>query len=357
LAALLLFSLTSWSAFADGARSSLDFRAPGSDEPAFSMSLEYAQSARAWETLGDIQGAQGNLSAIDDILHRDYGTFEESFGRFDVGVSGIRTPIQLGAFRRAYFGASAEAIGTGIAENPVVPELHATALAGGSLSAGFATKLGERGPSLSYGLTAGAGSEKRVDAYSTDVIDSIPVRTGSYTLVGADFAASHSVSLGSRADLKLGASERETLFLTTVPAAALGAGADTQLWTHRWRLDAEPGSTALTSGHGRAFAQLIAGPQPLPVDCLPRVWDYVHALDPFPELGALVGAGGGWETAWGARSRLRLAAGFYGGYVGAGLEGRFGAFTASAGSWGIEGSSAYQTMGSRIWSAALGLAL
>lgn len=243
-----------------------------------------------------------------------------------------------------------------VAENPVVPELHAAVMAAGSLSAGFEYKPANTGFKLTYGGTAGSGYEKRVDAYSTDIIDSAPVRMGNFYFYGADLTAEERVKLSRATDLKLGASDHETMFVSQVPPASLSFGSDSPFWAHRWRADAELGWRANWAG-GRVFAQAIAGPQPLPDEILPRVWDYAHALDPFPELGAMVGGGLGWESQWGRRNSVRATAGFYGGYPGGSVSAQFGAIKASAACYGIEASSAYQTLGQQIWLGSLGLSI
>jgi hypothetical protein len=327
------------------------------DRARFELEADYAQSAQAWDTYNAIQAAKDDLSAINAILKAHYGTYEEAFARVEAGVDGVRTPIRFAPLSRLYFRAASEGLATGVAENPVVPEIHAATMASGLLAAGFHSPARERGPRLEAGLTVGSGFEKRVDAYSTDIIDATPVRSGNFFFYGADLKAEDRLALARRLDLSASAELHETVYLSQTPPASLSYGSGAQFVATRWRIDSELGARHPGGVPGRFFAQAVAGPQPLPYALLPRAWDYAHSLDPLPELGTLLGGGLGWESSWGRRGHVRATAGFYGGYVGAGATLSWGRLEASAGSWGIESSSAYQTLGQRVWQATLGLAL
>ncbi|MEK6579067.1 MAG: hypothetical protein AABZ55_07550, partial [Bdellovibrionota bacterium] len=93
----------------------------------------------------------------------------------------------------------------------------------------------------------------------------------------------------------------------------------------------------------------VAGPQPLPVRVLPRTWDSIHEVKPFPVIGASLGAGSTIRAFTNERKFiLELTGGFYGGYFGAGAEARFKKLGIAAGTWGIERSSGFKISQSRI---------
>ena len=96
-------------------------------------------------------------------------------------------------------------------------------------------------------------------------------------------------------------------------------------------------------------AELIASPKPLPEDWLPRTWDYVHDLYPWPELGTMVGYGLFTQNDLGHGFHLNGHFGFYGGYLGGDLLLRWNWLQMSFASWGIETTSAYHVLEERLW--------
>jgi hypothetical protein len=145
----------------------------------------------------------------------------------------------------------------------------------------------------------------------------------------------------------------ETFFYSTVATSDVGIeNQPSELFTFRWKEQTElhrqitiPLFTQASLGLKAVFGQ-----QPLPVDILPRLWDYTHQIDSFPEVGTLLGVGPHFMGHLSRSFALEANAGFYGGYWGGDLAAHWANWTFSAGSWGIEGRSAYQSLGSRLWS-------
>ncbi|MBI3542319.1 MAG: hypothetical protein HY075_03455 [Deltaproteobacteria bacterium] len=323
--------------------------------PDFEVRVAYAQSAAAWGTVHDVKTAQGSLPALNEVLKREYGVPEEAVTSFAMSYS---TTLSKGASDRVRFAATADGVGYALVQNPVVPELHGDAVAIGTFGGGYSFDAG--GVDFGVGAVAGVGREKRIDATSTDLIESIPLRNGAVYLYGADFELARRFRFDRSTAFRLSGSAKETLVETTTPSASAGGalGASSQLF-HRWRA-----AGTLERAVELAFLQRsvllvegIAGPQPLPVSVLPRIWDYAHNLYPTPELGAMFGAGLGLRAALSRASRLETHVGYYGGYPGGMLALKLSAVDLTLASWGLENSAAYHVLGERLWQASLGFSL
>jgi hypothetical protein len=302
--------------------------------------LLYGQSANAWSTVNQVKGAQGNIDQINQVLHDNYGTYEEIIGHFGLEVSKISTGWDTSMFKSIYVGTSADGLAYGMVQNPVVPELRAELLITGELNSGFQGTVDPLELSTLIGVHAGLGYEKRVDAISTDLIQSIPTQNGHLSYYGFDVELAHDFPISDALKLKSHGSLDESIFHSNIDGTTSSY--------QQWKLKNDvPITTEWT-------LETVAGPQPLPVYLLPRTWAYADQLNPFPELGAMVGAGLAWNSFWGENSNLLIRGGFFGGYVGAQLRVQTGVFHASLESWGIEASSAYQTLGQRIWVAGMG---
>lgn len=325
----------------------------------FKTELLYAQSKDVWSTVHEITAAQGNLDQISQVLQANYGTFEEAFADLTAKSTGINSGFDNPALRTIYFGVSADGLAYGMVQNPVVPELHADALITGTIQSGFEGSVDSLGIKTQVGGHFGMGMEKRIDAVSTDLIENLPIHSGRITLVGFDLGASRSTPLSPDYTLESRASIQDTFFSSTVAPSDLSTTTGGSSSYVRWKFknDIDHPVDGILLDKDSIRLETIAGPQPLPVDILPVTWDYAHNLNSLPELGAMVGAGLAWDSLWGRDSELTARAGFYGGYPGGSVSLQSRAFVGSLQSWGIEGSSAYQTLGQRIWVASVGFRL
>lgn len=325
------------------------------------LAMVYGQSAALWSTYQGVSNAHGSVPIINSLLTRNYGTYQEGFSRVsaELEVPGAGDAGGAGLARKFYVGTAAEADGFGVAENPVVPELHADLLVDQLLTAGALGRIEPWGLSTRIGVVAGMGYEKRIDEYSTDLIDHQPIPGGILSIYGLDQEVSRVSAVGGGGSLEGALLLRETLFVPTLGASSLDPNRGTEFVTFRWKQDTKFWEDVRLPGlqDARVGIESILGPQPLPVDILPRSWDYVHRLQSFPELGAMAGGGAVLKGGWSPRGSFESMAGFYGGYWGGALSGRLGDCIVSLGSWGIESSSAYQGLGQRIWTAAMGYSL
>ncbi len=149
---------------------------------------------------------------------------------------------------------------------------------------------------------------------------------------------------------------KETIFETTTLPAQMDLDQKQSLITHRWKIISGIERQLLISGINKTSISLqgIAGPQPIPVDFLPRTWDYVHNLYPFPELGTMFGTGLYFKSALSHNTSIGSHLGFFGGYLGGDLLYNWKSITLSLATWGIETTSAYHILGERFWQASVG---
>jgi len=297
------------------------------------VAVRYAQSADFWKTVGDVQNARGSLSAVNGVLQNRYGDLEETFLAADAVCS-------LG--QSWEFGVSADGLGYGSARNPVIPELDAVMTIGGFASATYLWAPAE-GWKLRPGILIGGGGERKIHAVSTDLIESLPLRSGAFALLGAEFSVEYGRSLLPVLEWKQTLFARYAGVDSTTPPADLDQNKDRVHAIFRWRIEEE---FIPSPWEDWVSWHVIAGPQPLPLPVLPPIWDVVHDIQDFPELGVMLGGG--------IRLLKAVTVGFYGGYFGAGIDYMTGPLSLSAGTWGLEGSSAYQTQGSRLWTAQVG---
>lgn len=320
-----------------------------------SVSLFYGQSRDAWNTLSDVKSAQGDLGRINDVLQKKYGTYEEALSTLRIRMEGFHGFESNSLFKNYWIEAGTEADAFGLVRNPVVPELHANAILAGAASIGFQGEIPSTSLQTRFGLLGGSGYEKRIDAFSTDLIDKLPIRNGHLYFYGLSQEVATTVNNdGWKVKPHLSAHEIE--FQTAVEPSTLDVIEGTSYFAFRWKSQLDVTHFLSVSSGAEAGAVVIAGPQPLPVDMLPYVWDYSHRMQSFPEVGAMLGAGLRFDETWSKAASWKNTLGFFGGYWGGKTSLHIGSFRADLGSWGIESSSAYRTLGQRIWTASFGLA-
>lgn len=321
------------------------------------LSLGYGQTADLWSTYHGIQDAKSNVAQIDSILSSRYGTFEEGIAQVSVLRRGLSFADKRGPWRTFYFGLNAYGLVSGSVDNPIIPVLHVDLNVGGAVAFGTEGELPFGSVGTRFGIVGGWGSEKRADAYSTDLIDHIAFVSGNLGFVGLEQKfAEPSPTASDPGTYRAALEMHETFFHSTIPVSSAVLSDETQeLLAFRWKQTNEWSTPVAALGTSRLGLQVIFGQQPIPVEILPRVWDWSHQLAAFPEIGTLVGGGAHWR-AWGnSHSLLDAYAGVYAGYFGIGCEWRYRALSVSLGSWGLEGRSAYLSQTGRVWIARLGL--
>jgi hypothetical protein len=336
------------------AQTSMRKRPVAEDPVQSSVTVFYGQSRDVWDTVHDVKSAQGNIERINDILQQKYGTYEEAMSTLGVRMDGFRGFDSAPLLKHYWIEVGAEADAFGLVRNPVVPELHANAVMAGIASFGFEGKFNDPGLKTRLGIVGGSGYEKRIDAFSTDLIDKLPVRNGHLYFYGLEQDLSMRVQ-ASQWELSPRLSAHEINFETAVAPSSLDVMEGNQYFAFRWKAQFEATHEVSIWERSRGGVVAVVGPQPLPVDVLPRVWDYSHRMQSFPEVGAMLGGGVILSKSWSRSSSWNNVVGFFGGYWGGESSLQLGAFRANVGTWGIEASSAYRTLGQRIWTAGLGV--
>lgn len=302
-------------------------------------SLRYALSPGFWSDVSDLTSSQQSLSKMNSFLEGRYGYPEETFAEIEATIP-MAWLSDRGWAQELHVQPRFEGILTGKVLNPVVPEL----LAHQVLSGGLEIALEGSASSLQMNTRAyalgGIASEKKVSAVSTDLIEKLPVQSGTLHYFGAGVVLHGRIAEGTSFGWEWGASSELVRFQSSFPGGPFLA------W--RWRLESKLSSNRTPRGFSARF---ILGPQPLPQKTLPRVWDYVHRLDPLPEIGTLLGAGLVWSS---PASWIRAEAGFYGGYWGGVIRvGRPDGIALRLENMGIETGSAYRILGERVISAGI----
>jgi hypothetical protein len=321
------------------------------------VSVFYGQTEDLWSTYHGIQDAKNNVPAIDAILTEKYGTFEEGIAQINVLARGLPFSTSSNLLRTFYIGGGAYALASGSVDNPIIPVLHVDLIVGGALSLGTEGEFDFYPIGTRLGITGGWTKEKRADAFSTDLIDHIAFVSGNLGFVGFDQKfAEPSPGPKTGAAYRAALEMHETFFHSTIPAGSVGLTDQTQdLFAFRWKQSNEWSIPVAIADSSRLGIQFIAGPQPIPVDILPRVWDWAHQLSSFSELGTMAGGGLHLRTLVNPHLLLDIYSGVYAGYFGAGFEWRYHSLSVDLGSWGLEGRSAYHSQGARIWTSRLSL--
>lgn len=321
-------------------------------EETYELKLSYGQSAEVYQTISSLDKAKGDLNQINEILKKKYGTYEEAMGQLTVSFDNIASLIRNTPLDRLYLKVTGEMLVFARVQNPVLPELESNLIRGGIVTTGFNGDLQDTGINTRLGIVAGLASEKRIDAVSTDLIDSRPYRIGNVQLFGLDIDLSKKFEINPLLSLYSNMSVHESYVKTSTPAHSLNSEFKPEKVFHRWKIKnnlmhSSP-SIPLVMG-----VETIIGPQPIPEDLLPRFWDYVHNNYPFPEWGAMTGIGSFTQFNFSKDTQVSTRIGFFGGYLGGSIHSQIGITRFTLASWGIENSAAYQTNGQRIWMSSL----
>lgn len=343
----------------DGARyliaigSALLCAGPALADRSSTLSLSYGQTMDLWSTYHGIQNAKNDINRIQSILEAKYGTFEEGIAQVSGSFRGFPFLGTPGLLRTFTFGLGGYALASGSVDNPIVPTLHADLIVGASVSGGFEGELGFWPIGTRLGIEAGWGSEKRSNASSTDLIDHIAFTSGNLAYFGFEQKAEEPApTLKAKGAFRVSLEMHETFFHSTIPGSAESLSGESQdLFAFRWKERNEWSFPFPLLGPSRLGFQFIVGQQPLPVEILPRVWDWTHRLPAFPEMGTLIGGGVHLHTLLGPFASVDWFAGSYAGYFGTGIKWRSHSLSGDVGSWGLEGRSAYLSQGSRLWTA------
>jgi hypothetical protein len=321
---------------------------PHFEAPVLEFHLDYAQSSDFWSAVDSLNGASGSGSAssLESSLQSRYGVNEDAFSRVGLGLYNVNVGEENSLFHQFYFETNGEMVVWGVTQNPVVSQLLGKAVAMGSVGLGFNGRIPSTIFSTKMGVTAGLGEAKEVNGFSSNLIGSMPQVTESLQMYGIDLQVATTwesnpvIQGGSTLDY------HGTAFVSDLNPTVMAG---------RWKSYSYLRTGGSSDGAELIFQpHVVIGPQPLPVDVLPRIWDDVHPLNSFQDLDAMLGAGAMIELAGAHHTKLSCTAGFYGGYWGGSLALQMGRFQVNAGSWGLGLDSNYQAEPERLWEGTLG---
>jgi len=291
------------------------------------FSFDHSETSGAWgiigvagndnRTLNDVtQAIQNQLGRPDEMMNSLRGDFcyRKNFN--------LRLEVSQDAFV--------------IAHNPVVPELR-----GSNSMMGL---VGLQYDDL-FTLWLGGATESYINLVSTDLLDHpLSQRNRIYT-VGFDLDFQRTVNVADNANLNMALQSHNTFYNTSINIDWNGVST-TQAFTNRWKVESAYLWRVDTTEFG---PEIIAGQQPVPIDMLPRVWDYVHQIDFLPEAQTLLAGEMKLVHHFSGNKDLTTEGGFYGGYVGGDVSYSNQSLVLTASSFGIETSSFYQALGERFW--------
>lgn len=329
----------------------------------FDLAGGYAQSRDFWKTVQQIQDQTGNIAEIQKVVSDKYGQPDVAYSYLDASYSYEQGLFDSETFSHAWIGTRAEALAGGEISNPIFPEIQAYADTVGITSYGFrsAPDAMARGRSAwTLRALAGLGPEKRLRAEGPELIGSIPVRSGTLMLAGAEVTFLDQSEFGGDFWITTNALVRPTFFHSTTQPADSFPDEERSFWTWRWRVQNEWLKEVETPLASRTRYGLISviGQTPIPFTSIPVTWDYQQKTQLFPGIGATGGLGGILRLI-SERSLPNLAvyAGIFGGALGGGVDLQLGPVLLNASSYSLENALTTSHDRTRLFQATAGVSL
>lgn len=329
----------------------------------FDLGVGYSQSSDFWETVHDVQNKTGNLTEIQTVLDGKYGKPDIAFSYLDAAYAYPHGWFDSDTFSHAWIGTRAEALAGGEISNPIFPEIQAYANSIGIASYGFRSRgdAMARGSSFwSWRLFGGMGPEKRLHAQGPELIEAIPVRSGTLLILGTELLFLDQTEYGGDFWITSNAMIRPTYYKSSTPPAASRMDEQRSFATWRWRLQNEWLKQADTflSSRTRFGIITVVGQNPVPFTSIPISWDYQQKTQLYPGLGSTSGLGGIVRLLNDrALPNLCFYAGDFGGVIGGGIDVQVGPVLLNASTYGLENSLTVTHDNTRLWQASIGVAL
>jgi hypothetical protein len=256
-------------------------------------------------------------------------------------------------FNQAYLGAGADALAGGVARNRILPEVHAYGVFTGHFDFGLMERVPARDSGWEYrwGSSLGGGSESMVQGSALNVLGDFQPTTSTLFYTGLDLDLGYRSRFSESIRMRYRLTAQPTLFHADYSGSGAQYRIESTQLTFRWRQENEWTLTLDTPFVPEFDLGVLAllGPQPTPFVFLPRTWDAVHDLKPWPAPGQLVGLGGRLHIYHpDGIVGLQLDGGFYGGYLGASAAFHLYWFQLAVGTYGVEQTSGYRIEESRI---------
>jgi hypothetical protein len=262
-------------------------------------------------------------------------------------------------FSQSLFGLRFDLLEGGSIRNRILPDVRGYLIRTGSVDFDLVEALPfeKSGWTYSAGSVIGLGEQKTVSGSAIDFFSSVPIQSSVLFYSGLNFTIGRQQHYDNNVRTFSLLTFRPNYFHANFSQYSSDLQTTNDLFTFRWKLAFE-WTVSLDSpmkAGAEAGVQTIGGPQPIPKDILPRTWDEIHQVKPFPVFGSTVGLGGVVRLFSDQRKyMLELLGGYYGGYFGAGAEARLWKFVLAAGTWGVEQTTNYRMAESRIEYLSLG---
>lgn len=325
------------------------------------IGVSYAQSRDFWNTVTDVQDKRGDLGAINQTLYDRYGKPDLLFSYLHANYAYKHEYFSGGLLGQAVIGTQAEALAGGEVSNPISPEIQAYLNRAGITSFGFrSTPDAERQTFLEVKGLAGLGTEKRLYAQGAELIDAIPVRSGTLLLAGAQVNLLDHSLLEEDFSIATDALVRGVFFHSTAPVAVSRPNEDRTFAAWRWRLQNEWLKEVDTwlSSRTRLGVISVLGQDPYPFFSLPITWDYQQKLQIFPGFGSVSGVGGIMRILTeSSLPNVAVYGGLFGGSLGGGVDLQIGPVLLNASTYGIQNFLTPNREKTRLWQASIGVAL
>jgi len=263
----------------------------------FDLGVGYSQSRDFWETVHDVQNKTGNLTEIQNAFQDRYGRPDIVFSYLDAAYAYPHGWFDSDAFSHAWIGTRAEALAGGQVSNPIFPEIQAYANSVGIASYGLRSRgdAMARGESFwSWRILAGMGPEKRLHAQGPELIEAIPVRSGTLLLAGTEVIFLDQTEYGGDFWITTNLMVRPVYFKSSTPPSNSRPEEERSFATWRWKIQNEWLKQVETPLSSRTRFGIISvvGQNPVPFTSIPVSWDYQQKLQLFPGLGSTSGLGG-----------------------------------------------------------------
>jgi hypothetical protein len=329
----------------------------------FDLGVGYSQSRDFWETVHDVQDKTGDLGEIQRALNERYGRPDVAFSYLEASYSYPHSLFESETFSHAWIGTRAEVLAGGEVSNPIFPEIQAYANSTGIASYGFHSRPDAMARGFSYWswrVFGGMGPEKRLHAVGPELIEAIPVRSGTLLVAGTEAGFLDQSEFGEDFYVTSNALLRPTYFRSSVPTAPSAPDEQRSFMTWRWRMQNEWLKEVHTplSDKTRFGIITVAGQNPVPFTSLPVTWDYQQKLQLFPGVGASSGLGGILRLLTeSGLPNLAVYAGEFGGGLGGGLDLQLGPVLLNGSTYALENALTATHDRTRLWQASLGVAL
>ena len=320
----------------------------------FQFSGTYAQTSDFWDTVDQLQKPNG-ITELTTLLDSGLESPKEAlaglhFGFLQPATGWIDENI---GFSRVKFGASLDTLEGGEIRNRILPEIDGYALYTVSASFGMERRppTFESGIILDLGTTAGIGEARLVNGLASEFTPKIPLRKAALFYSGLTIGPGYQNRISDSIQTRHEFTWQPTWFHSDYTHSASAFAIEKNHWTHRWKLLNEWSVDFVSDGieEIRFSLHTTLGQQPIPVALLPRIWDQIHSVEPFPSIASLAGLGSSIRfSSHDQILALQLTGGFYGGYFGAGARADLYRFSLTGGTWGVEQTTGYRISESRF---------